>query len=59
MSRVDYMVLAQQQASCGLSHISYVYLRWEAMWGRLFRQRANIGTTRSCLRWYVRKRYLT
>ena len=29
------------------------------MWDRFFRQRAYIGITRSCMRWYVRKNYLT
>ena len=29
------------------------------MWDRFFQQRANIGITRSCMRWYVRKKYLT
>ena len=28
------------------------------MWDRFFRQRAYIGTTRSRMRWYVRKNYL-
>ena len=27
-----------------------------AMWDSFFRQRANIGITRSCMRWYVRKK---
>ena len=44
---------------CGLSRISYAYLTWVAMWDRFFRQRANIGVTRSCMRWYVRKDCLT
>ena len=30
-----------------------------AMWDRFFRQRAYIGITRSRMRWYVRKNYLT
>ena len=42
-----------------LSHISYAYLTWVAMWDRFFRQRATIGLTRSCMHWYVRKNYLT
>ena len=29
------------------------------MWDRFFRQRAYIGITRSRMRWYVRKKYLT
>ena len=29
------------------------------MWDRFFRQRAYIGITRSRMRWYVRKNYLT
>ena len=29
------------------------------MWDRFFRQRAYIGITRSVMRWYVRKKYLT
>ena len=36
-----------------------IYITWAAMWDRFFRQRANIGITRSCMRWYVRKNYLT
>ena len=42
-------------AACGLSRISYAYLTWVAIWDRFFRQRANIGITRSRMRWYVRK----
>ena len=40
---------------CGLSRISYAYLTWVAMWDKFYRQRAYIGITRSCMRWYVRK----
>ena len=29
------------------------------MWDRVFRQRAYIGITRSCMRWYVRKKNLS
>ena len=29
------------------------------MWDRVFPQRANIGITRSCMHWYVRKNDLT
>ena len=29
------------------------------MWDRFFRQRVYIGITRSRMRWYVRKKYLT
>ena len=42
-----------------LSRISYAYLTWVAMWDRCFQQRAYIGITRSWMRWYVRKKYLT
>ena len=42
--RVGYLTLAGW-----LSHISnqprVAYLTWVAMWGRLFRQQANIGIT--------------
>ena len=38
-----------------LSRISYAYLTWVAMWDRFFRQQAYIGSTRSCMYWYVRK----
>ena len=38
--------------------ISY-QLRLSHMWDRFFRQRAYKGITRSCMRWYVRKNYLT
>ena len=41
-----------------LSHISYAYLTWVAMWDRYLRQQANIGITRSCMRWYVRNFFL-
>ena len=45
---------------CGLSRISYAYLTRVAMWDMFFfRQRANKGITRSCMHWYVRKKYLT
>ena len=40
---------------CDLSRYSYAYLTWVAMWERFFQQRANIGITRSCMRWFVRK----
>ena len=46
-----------QPAACGLYRISYDYLTWVAMWDRYFRQRAYIGITRSCMRWYVRKTF--
>ena len=49
----------KQPAACGLSRISYAYLTWVAMWDRFFRQRAYIGITRSRMRWYVRKDFLT
>ena len=29
------------------------------MWDRIFRHQAYIGITRSCMRWYVRKKFLT
>ena len=44
---------------CGLSRIIYAYLTWVAMWDRFCQQQANIGITQSCMRWYVRKNYLT
>ena len=50
-----------KNVACVLSHISirprvaYLVLvslvTWVAMWDRFFRQRANTGTTRSCMRW--------
>ena len=49
-------------AACGLSRISYAYFTWVAMSDRVFRffrQRAYIGITRSRMRWYVRKKFLT
>ena len=46
-------------AACSLSHISYAYFKWVAMLDRFFWQRAYIGITRSCIRWYVRKKFLT
>ena len=49
----------KQPVACGLSRISYAYLTWVAMWDRFFQQRAYIGITRSCMRWYVRKKNLT
>ena len=42
-----------------LSRISYAYLTWVAMWDRFFRQRAYMGITRSRMRWYVRKDFLS
>ena len=55
---------------CGLSRISnrrrVAYLLLVTLLfdigsdvGQIFQQRANIGITRSCMRWYVRKNYLT
>ena len=38
--------------------ISYAYLTSVAMWDRFFQQRAYIGITRSCMRWYVRMNHL-
>ena len=58
MRQKCYLTLATGRA-CGLSRISYAYLTWVAMWDRFFRQPAYIGITRSCMRWYVRKNYLT
>ena len=49
----------KQLAVCGLSRISYTYLKWVAMSDKYFRQRANIGITQSCMHWYVKKNFLT
>ena len=54
MRQKCYITLATGRA-CGLSRISYAYLTWVAMWDIFFRQRAYIGITQSCMRWYVRK----
>ena len=45
MSRVCYLTLATG-------------LVWVAMWDRFFQQRANIGLTRSCMLWCVRKNFV-
>ena len=37
----------------------FIYLTWVAMWDRFFQQPAYIEITRSRMRWYVRKNYLT
>ena len=58
MRQKCYLTLATAVA-CGLSRISYAYLTWVAIWDRFFRQRAYTGITRSRMRWYVRKKYLT
>ena len=39
--------------------LAYLVLGTVAMCDSFFQQRANIGIIRSCMRWYVRKNYLT
>ena len=56
MRQKCYLTLATGGVYGSLSRISYAYLTWVAMWGRFFLQRAYIGITRSCMRWYVRKK---
>ena len=57
MLPMGYLTLATDCVCLSRNYV-YAYLTRMAMWDRLSQQRAYIGITRSCMRWYVRNNFL-